>query len=128
LRLLLDTAAFLWAVEDSPRLSSTARQAIAHPANVLVFSAASAWEIAIKARQGGLVIPGDAGHFLREQVALWKLEQLHISIDHAAATSNLPGHHRDPFDRMLVAQCRVEGLTLVTNDPLIGRYDVPILW
>lgn len=128
MRLLLDTAAFLWAVEDSPRLSSNARQAIADPANSLVFSAASAWEIAIKAWIGSLAIAGEPGAFIREQVEAWRLEQLAISIEHAAATADLPMHHRDPFDRMLVAQAKVEGLTLVTNDPLVERYEVPILW
>lgn len=128
MRLLLDTVTFLWAVEDSPRFSADARRAIADPANVLVFSAASAWEIAIKARIGSLSIAGEPGAFIREQVETWRLEQLAISIVHAAATAGLPMHHRDPFDRMLVAQAKVEGLTLVSNDPLLERYDVPILW
>ena len=128
MRLLLDTAVFLWAIDDSPRLSDAARRALADPANALVLSAASAWEIAIKARLGGLVVDGEPGDFVREQIALWKLEQLPISVDHATATSVLPMHHRDPFDRMLVAQANVEGLTLVTNDPLLGQYSVPILW
>jgi PIN domain nuclease of toxin-antitoxin system len=127
-RLLLDTAVFLWAVEDSPRLSAGARQAIADPANVLVFSAASAWEIAIKAKLGALQIAGNPADFLDEQIAVWQLVRLNITVEHAAETASLPMHHRDPFDRMLVAQAQAEGLTLVSNDPLLERYAVPILW
>ena len=128
MRLLLDTAVFLWAVEDSPRLSASARRAIADPGNTLVFSAASAWEIAIKAKLGALQTAGDPADFLAEQMTAWRLVRLDITIEHAAATASLPMHHRDPFDRMLVAQAQIDGLALVTNDPFIAHYDVERVW
>ena len=123
MRLLLDTHAFLWWREDSPRLGGDARQAIA-TADLVFVSAASAWEAAIKIALGKLRIPGsfEAG------VTDSQFSKLPIDFVHAAAVAVLPPHHTDPFDRMLVAQAFVEGLTVVTHDRAFAPYTVPVIW
>lgn len=121
--LLLDTHVFLWWRADDRRLKPAARKAIAQAPLVYV-SAASAWEAAIKAALGRLTLPAP----FREGVSASGFDELPISIAHAEAAGALPPHHTDPFDRMLVAQARLEGLTLVTHDPAIQAYDVKVLW
>jgi PIN domain nuclease of toxin-antitoxin system len=118
LRLLVDTHVFLWWRGDDPRLGDVERQAIRDGQNDVWLSAASIWEIAIKHSLGRLEIPEPAS------VAAVRLgfEPLPISFAHAEATTLLPPLHRDLFDRMLVAQARTEGLTLVTHDPVIRSY------
>ena len=120
MKLLLDTHVLLWWLADDPTLSPVHRSAIADPANVVYVSAASAWEISIKRALGKLVAPEDLTGALMES----ELEQLPITVAHAEAVGPLPMHHRDPFDRMLIAQAQVEGLAVVTGDPVFGRYDV----
>jgi PIN domain nuclease of toxin-antitoxin system len=121
--LLLDTHTLLWALSDVPRLREDARAAIVDPANDVLVSAASAWEIAIKSRIGSLKAP-DALEAQLEQKMFTPLE---ISIAHGLRAGSLPLHHRDPFARMLVAQAQLEGLTIVTRDPDIARYGVATL-
>jgi PIN domain nuclease of toxin-antitoxin system len=116
---LLDTHVLLWTVEGS--LSPQASELIGERAEVVVASAASIWEIEIKRAQRRLVAPPD---FL-ELVKQTGLEALPISLEHAAAAAQLPLHHRDPFDRMLVAQARLETLTLASADGALRAYDVP---
>ncbi len=123
MRLLLDTHVLLWWSTDSPRLAEGARDAIRSAGRVAV-SAASAWEAAIKAGMGKLTLDVPF-----ERVAeVNGFDKLPITLAHAAAVATLPEHHRDPFDRMLVAQARSEGLTLVTHDRAIEPYGIPILW
>ena len=122
MNLLLDTHAVLWWLADT-ELSAEARSAIADADRVVAVSAASVWEISIKRRLGKLEAPAQ----VVEAIAASRFEPLAITLDHADAAGALPQHHRDPFDRMLVAQARVEGLTLVTRDPAIGAYDVDTL-
>ena len=124
MRLLLDTHALLWWLADDVRLGERARRVIAAPENDVYVSAASAWEIAIKAGLGKVSAPND----LAEQIDASAFFALPIDVVHALEVRQLPEHHRDPFDRLLVAQARLEGLTLVTADPRISRYDVPVLW
>jgi PIN domain nuclease of toxin-antitoxin system len=121
-RLLLDTHAFLWWRADDPRLGTVARDAIAM-ADVVHVSAASVWEAGIKIRLGRLRLPEP----LAKGVAASGFAELPIRFAHAERAAELPGHHGDPFDRMLVAQAQVEGLTLVTHDRAIWQYDVPVL-
>lgn len=124
MRLLLDTHAFIWwvgAAED--RLGPTAREAIADPLAAVFVSAASAWEIAIKRSKGTLEAPDD----IRPAIARSRFAELPIEVGHAIAAGALPAHHRDPFDRVLVAQARTESMTLVTADSILSRYDVEIL-
>ena len=120
--LLLDTHAFLWWVGGA-RLDSVASSRIADPDTLVAVSAASAWEIAIKRSTGKLRFDGDVA----AEVTANGFEPLPIGLDHAVRAGALPAHHRDPFDRMLVAQAQAEGLTLVTRDTRLRDYDVEIL-
>jgi len=122
-RLLLDTHVFLWWKVNDSRLVDPARMAIANAALVMV-SAASAWEMAIKSQLGKLALPEDVSRGVEES----GFEKLTISFEHATEVANLPQYHRDPFDRMLIAQARVERLTLVTHDRVLEAYPIPILW
>ena len=122
-RLLLDTHVFLWWREESRRLGREARAAIG-AAEVVFVSAATAWEAAIKIALGRLQLPDT----VESGVADSGFEKLPIDFAHAAAAGQLPAHHSDPFDRMLVAQARLETLTLVTHDRHLKPYDVHILW
>jgi PIN domain nuclease of toxin-antitoxin system len=128
LRLLLDTHALLWWLADDPALSVGAREAIAEPGNLVFVSAASAWEIATKNRIGKL--PGAAlfSNRLGEIIALEGFLELPISVAHAEKAGSLPGAHRDPFDRMLIAQAVAGGLTLVSNERLFEAFGVARLW
>ena len=128
MKALLDTHAFLWWINDDPRLSDAARQLIGNGESALFLSAASGWEIAIKMRLGRLEVQGDPEHFIFEQLVLNDITVLPISMNHALRTAILPDHHRDPFDRMLVAQSQIEQLPIVTADPLITRYAVEVIW
>jgi PIN domain nuclease of toxin-antitoxin system len=121
-RLLLDTHALLWWLADEG-LSPQAQDAVADPANLVVVSAVSAWEISIKKALGRLVAPDDLEH----QVQAGGLAPLPISIAHGIAAGKLPHHHEDPFDRMLIAQAFAEGLTIVTRDKRFDEYGVPLL-
>ncbi len=123
MRLLLDTHALLWWLTDDPRLRPDAKEAVADEKSHVAVSAASAWEIAIKARLGRLQGRSELEEQLRDE----GFEALPISVAHAIHAGGLPLHHDDPFDRMLVAQSRLEGLTIVTRDPRIARYGVPTL-
>ncbi len=124
MRLLLDTHAFLWVVGEPERLGPIARAALAEPAEEGFVSVASAWEIAIKVAAGKLEFPA-AG--FEADVERAGYAQLPILAPHALAAGALPRHHGDPFDRMLLAQARLEGLTLVTSDAAMGPYGVPLL-
>jgi len=127
-RVLLDTHTFLWWVLDRPQVSDRAREIIADGRNELLFSAASGWEIAIKADLGKLEVPGDLERFLTEQLTRNAVETLPIYLSHALHTHTLPGHHRDPFDRLLVSQAFLEKLPLLSADPQISRYPVEVIW
>jgi PIN domain nuclease of toxin-antitoxin system len=127
-RLLLDTHAFLWWVTDDDRLSERAGELIADGANDVYFSAASAWEIAIKAGLGRIRLPDEAWTFTPDQLERNAFQALPVHVAHAVAVITLPDVHRDPFDRMLVAQAITEGLTIVSADPELARYAVPVVW
>lgn len=123
MQLLLDTHVVLWALADDARLGAAAKRAITDGENLVFVSAVSAWEITIKRALGKLRAPED----LAAQLGLAHFETLSMTVEHASAVGALPDLHRDPFDRMLVAQARVETLTIVTADPQVRRYDVPTL-
>jgi PIN domain nuclease of toxin-antitoxin system len=125
-RLLLDTNALLWALASPARLGA-ARSAIEHPANDVFVSAVCAWEIAITLGLGKLAAPPNAAAWLPAQLAAKRFTPLPITLEHALAVEQLPPRHRDPFDRMLVAQASVEGLTIVSGDPQLGSYPVPLI-
>jgi len=121
-RLLLDTHALLWWLADEG-LTDQARNAVADPANLVMVSAVSAWEISIKKALGKLAAPDD----LDRQVDEGGFTPLSISIVHGITADELPRHHDDPFDRMLIAQAVAEGLTIVTHDKRFADYDVATL-
>jgi len=123
MRLLLDTHVLLWWLDDSPNLSAAAKEAIADPGNIVAVSVASLWEIAIKKGIGKLDLPDDFEEVLSHQ----GFELLDVKPAHTFGLHALPLLHRDPFDRMLVAQARAEGLRIVTRDTWIQSYDVPVL-
>jgi PIN domain nuclease of toxin-antitoxin system len=122
-KLLLDTHVFLWWREDSDRLDSHVKRTIGR-GEVVYVSAASAWEIAIKIQLGKLRIPGPVEAAVEES----RFSKLPVTFAHAAATLDLPEHHRDPFDRILIAQARVEGLSIVTADRKFEPYGAPVVW
>ncbi len=123
MRFLVDTHALLWALGEPSALSPAARDAIADPSNLSVISSASLWECAIKVPIGKLELPED----FFDSVPEAGYEMMPIRISHLNVYRTLPMHHRDPFDRMLVAQARAEALTLISRDPEIAKYDVEIL-
>jgi PIN domain nuclease of toxin-antitoxin system len=127
-RVLLDTHAFLWFVFDDPRLSTKAARAIEADGTQLLLSIASLWEIAIKLQLGKLSLGMDIEEFFERFVHRADLQVLDVGIDHLRAYSRLPLHHRDPFDRLLVAQATVLGVPIVTSDEAFRRYTVTTLW
>ena len=123
MRLILDTHAFLWWREDASRLKPSVRYEVER-SELVVFSAVSAWEIAIKSGIGKLRLDTTLERLFDPS----GFSKLPLSADHALALSGLPFHHRDPFDRMLIAQTMTEGLTVVTHDRRFEAYSVNILW
>ena len=122
-RLLLDTHVLLWWLSDDPQLGQTTRQVIADPRNDVYISAASTWEISIKRSLGKLSAPEDMDSIIDNE----GFDKLPISLFHGDQAGILPGHHKDPFDRMLVAQAQSEGLVVVTNDEKITRYGIRVM-
>jgi len=123
MNLSLDTHALLWWLDDSPALGQSARTAMMDDRNIVVVSAAVVWEIQIKQALGKLDIDSSFLDVVRGQ----GFELLSITADHAYAVGELPMHHRDPFDRLIIAQALLEGLTVVTRDPLFAKYAVPVI-
>jgi PIN domain nuclease of toxin-antitoxin system len=123
MRLLLDTHALLWWLEGGHALTAGARMAIGAQGSEVYVSAASAWEISIKRAKGRLDSPSD----VHDAVAANAFRELPITVSHAQSLGELPLHHADPFDRMLIAQAMLEGLTIVTRDPAFAAYEVPLL-
>jgi len=126
LNLLLDTHIALWAIADSPKLPKKARELIESPKSTVWISAATVWEIAIKHSLGRGDMPVSSQNALRYfRESGYRL--LHIEPEHATAVENLPAHHADPFDRILVAQALVEPMRLITHDPMVARYSDTII-
>ena len=128
MRILLDTHVFLWWVEDAPTLSRKARGAIANPENQCFLSLASSWEMAIKMSLGRLRLPDTIERFIPQQLAENGFSQLQIDFRHVARVASLALHHRDPFDRLLIAQAMEEKMPVVTVDPLFTKYGVRRIW
>jgi PIN domain nuclease of toxin-antitoxin system len=122
-RILPDAHALLWWLKDSPRLSPRAAALMDDDSNPFLFSAAAVWEINIKHATGKL---DDIGDF--DLIEEGGVELLPMTHRHAEVAAALPPHHRDPFDRMLIAQAQLEGATILTVDPAFAAYDVPVLW
>jgi PIN domain nuclease of toxin-antitoxin system len=124
----LDTHAFLWWITEDRRLSARAREVMTDGGNNLLFSAACGWEIAIKANLGRISLPTPIDRFLSEQLQRNGIGTLPIEMRHALRVHAIPLLHRDPFDRLLVAQAQLEKLRILTSDPQIAQYDVETLW
>jgi PIN domain nuclease of toxin-antitoxin system len=127
MRAILDTHAFLWALAGDARMSRHAREIFAGPAD-LSLSMASIWEILIKVQSGKLNLPRPAGPYVLSKLAENRIRSLPISIDHLLALERLPLHHRDPFDRMLIAQSMQEDWPIITADPIFKQYPVRVIW
>ena len=124
----LDTHTFLWFISVDPALSERARNCIEDDANALMFSAASVWEIAIKVSLGKLTFDAPYTSLLRDRLETNGIELMNLIIEHCDAVMTLPFHHRDPFDRLLIAQALVEDLSVVSADRAFDSYPVVRIW
>ena len=127
MKILVDTQIFLWAITGDPRLSKAHRTHYLDDANDLYLSVASVWEILIKAGLGKLPIPSPAVEYIVQQMRLNRLSSLPIRLPHLAQLEKLPNVHRDPFDRVLVAQARAEGMAILSADSWLKKYEVRVL-
>lgn len=127
MKLLLDTQVWLW-LQVTPERLGTALPLAQDPANVLLFSAASSWEIAIKWRLGKLPLPEPPDVYVPDRVVTSGVVPLPIAHSHALAVASLPSHHSDPFDRLLIAQAKAEQASLLTADRALAAYDLDIVW
>lgn len=127
MRVLLDTHIFLWWITDDARLAAPLRSALGAPGVSLFWSVASTWEVAVKYAIGRLPLAEAPGPLLARHRQLNRVELVRIGEDHALLAAALPRHHDDPFDRLLVAQAKLEGMTLATADARVREYDVPLL-
>ncbi|MHC5825116.1 MAG: type II toxin-antitoxin system VapC family toxin [Nostoc sp.] len=128
MRALLDTHAFIWWVTNDPKLFANARDVIADSANILFLSVVSAWEIIIKNKLGKLTLLEPVEQYIPSRLAINRFESLPIQMSHVLQVASLPSIHRDPFDRILIAQSQVENLPIVTIDQLITQYLVQTIW
>ena len=128
MRALLDTHALLWWLSDDPALTRTARKIISEPKNTLIVSAASAWEIATKVRLGKLSTGADLVSDFSSQIEREGFQLLAITAEHGIRAGMLPGPHKDPFDRMLIAQSQAENTPIISNEVVFERYGVRRLW
>ena len=128
MKLLLDTHTFVWSYSDPERLSQNATKALNTPQNERFISIASIWELSIKSALGRFKLTKDAGEVLNTFLRDSKTKLLPIEYTHALAVRDLPHHHGDPFDRLLIAQAQLEGMTLVSADSDLASYKVELLW
>jgi PIN domain nuclease of toxin-antitoxin system len=128
MKLLIDTHTFLWWNTEDPQLSSRAKDLIADVQNEIFVSAASAWEISIKAGKGKLILPEPPAQYIFNRMSLYGFQPLPIQIKHATRVYDLPSHHNDPFDRILIAQSLAESMPLISADVDIRKYDVETIW
>jgi PIN domain nuclease of toxin-antitoxin system len=127
-RYLLDTGVWLWTLDSVDRLNKKAVELLADGTQDLYFSAASSWEISIKMKIGKLKLPGSPATYVPKRLSAQSIQSLAISQKHALAVYDLPMHHADPFDRLLVAQARTEGMVLLTADAIFREYKVDLFW
>ena len=128
MKLLLDTHTFLWWITDNPRMSPKARDVVEDAGNEIFFSAASGWEIAIKARLGRLHLPENPSSYLTKQLTMNAIQSLAITMSHSLYVFNLPDIHKDPFDRIIVAQAILENMPLLTKDCMLTEYGIQVIW
>jgi PIN domain nuclease of toxin-antitoxin system len=126
--ILLDTNALIWWFTEPTKLSAVAREVIERDDSRVCISAAAVWEIAIKVQLGKLRMPAPVGTYLPAKLATEGIEVLPITLTHALQLLELPLHHRDPFDRIMIAQCQTDQLSVVTADRLFATYGVTVIW
>jgi PIN domain nuclease of toxin-antitoxin system len=126
--LLLDTCAFIWLTQEPGKLGAAAKDAINDKSNTLCISHASVWEIHLKHLAGKLAFPAPPRQWIPEQIAAWKLMEIPIQLEAIQHTSDLPTIHRDPFDRLLLAQAITMGMEILTPDKFFSDYGVPVIW
>lgn len=128
MKYLLDTGVWLWSVGDPARMPPATREVLGDRSQEIFLSAVTSWEVAIKAATGKLELPEPPTTYVPSRMVMQGLRPLPVSHQHALAVFRIPHHHRDPFDRLLMAQALVEDLTILTADREFKKYDVPILW
>lgn len=128
MKLLFDTHTFLWWNTEDPRLSPRVRDAIADGQNEIFLSAASVWEISIKTAKGKLILPEPPAQYISNRMDLYQFQPLPVLVRHAVQVYELPSHHADPFDRLLVAQSQIESMPLISVDDDIRKYEVEVVW
>ena len=128
MKLLLDSHAFIWWDNDLGRLSPRVLEMCQDPANMLLLSVASVWEMQIKVQLGKLRLPVGLGEMVMNQTSANHFEVLPIGLAHVLLLDSLPLHHKDPFDRLLIAQANVEGAVLLSNDAIFAHYPVNVQW
>ncbi|HME99826.1 MAG TPA: type II toxin-antitoxin system VapC family toxin [Terriglobia bacterium] len=127
MRILLDTQIWLWLCKSPERVSKRTLRQLENERNELLLSAASVWEIAIKYSLGKLPLPSPPAEYIPEGLTMTGTHPVAVQFSHAVRVARLPFHHRDPFDRLLIAQAQAEGIPIVTADPNFKRYDVEII-
>ena len=128
MKLLLDTHTFIWWASSSTKLPRNVRSYCEDPANILLFSVVSVWEMQIKIRMGKLKLSHPLADLIAHHRRVNQMQVLPAVLEHVLALDALPSHHKDPFDRLLIAQAIVEGVFLVSGDPEFSRYPVKLLW
>lgn len=128
MKLLLDTRCWLWMQATPERFSDAARELVDDPDNVLLLSPVSAWEIATKYAAGSLTLPSPPDDYVPSRMKSSGVDALPLQHSHALQVARLPWHHRDPFDRLLIAQAQVEGLPILSADRALAAYDVQLYW
>ena len=128
MKAILDTHVFLWWVLDNPKLSKTAQDFIANPNNSIYLSAVSGWEMAIKWSIGKLTLPAQPDVFVKQQLEINNFNSLPIQMAHGLYVHELPEIHKDPFDRLLIAQSKIENSLLISADSFFQKYSVSLLW
>jgi PIN domain nuclease of toxin-antitoxin system len=128
MKFLLDTNVFLWGLAEEHKLNSSAQEILESSLSELYFSAAGSWEIAIKFALGSLPLPKPPSEYIPYALRVWAVRALEITHEHALCAGELPIHHRDPFDRMLIAQAISEQMTLLTTDRVLQKYKVDLIF
>ena len=128
MKFLLDTHVFLWWIMDSPQISENARKLMSERSSDLFWSSASSWEIAVKYANGKLPLPDEPEVFIMSDLSSNRISSLSITDEHSFMAGMLPIHHRDPFDRMLIAQSNFENMPLITSDQIMSQYEVKTIW
>ncbi len=128
MKFLLDTHVLLWWIMDSPQISGNVRKLLSEGSSDLFWSSASSWEIAIKYANGKLPLPDELEVFIMSELSSNRISSLSITDEHSFMAGKLPIHHRDPFDRMLIAQSNFENMPLITSDQTMSQYEVKTIW